>query len=202
MIHRFGLDQSVLDIDGHTRLRDELALRNIGLPTVPIMLTETDEIQVERTETINLEPETENNSQMLQPVVSQERVDTDGSTPTVSPAPKKKKRDLLFDMLADDLPPNPHGSADSEISAYLSEERSAKNTCPLEYWKSSENKFPRLAKLAKVYLAIPASSGSVERLFSIAGSIGRSRRSKLSVQYLERLLMYRENRLRGRSMNW
>ncbi len=41
----------------------------------------------------------------------------------------------------------------------------------LDYWRLNAPKYPRLAKLAKHYLSIPASSASVERLFSTAGYI-------------------------------
>lgn len=36
----------------------------------------------------------------------------------------------------------------------------------LEFWKHQEPQFPRLAKLAKHILAVPASQASVERVFS------------------------------------
>jgi hypothetical protein len=42
---------------------------------------------------------------------------------------------------------------------------------PLEWWRSNERYYPHLAQLAKIYLAIPASSATVERLFSCAGLV-------------------------------
>jgi hypothetical protein len=42
---------------------------------------------------------------------------------------------------------------------------------PLEWWKFNEKLYPHLAQLAKEYLAIPASSATVERLFSRAGNV-------------------------------
>ena len=41
----------------------------------------------------------------------------------------------------------------------------------LKYWKESEYKWPALAKMAKQYLAAPASSAGVERVFSTAGKM-------------------------------
>ena len=39
---------------------------------------------------------------------------------------------------------------------------------PLEWWKSSQNRFPILSRLARIYLAVQATSASSERVFSKA----------------------------------
>ena len=39
----------------------------------------------------------------------------------------------------------------------------------LEWWKTHESKYPSLARMARQYLAMPATSAGVERLFSKAG---------------------------------
>ena len=41
----------------------------------------------------------------------------------------------------------------------------------LGFWKSSRDKYRTLARLAATYLATPASSAPVERIFSIGGKI-------------------------------
>ena len=41
----------------------------------------------------------------------------------------------------------------------------------MAWWNMNEHRFPKLAKLAKIYLGIPATSASSERLFSKAGII-------------------------------
>jgi len=48
---------------------------------------------------------------------------------------------------------------------------------PAVFWCSASDKYPTLARLARKYLSAPATSASVERLFSVAGSIIRARRS-------------------------
>jgi len=61
------------------------------------------------------------------------------------------------------------------------------------FWAKSGDAYPRLIKLARTFLSIPASSGSVERLFSVAGAIVRARRSKLSSVTVESLLLAKGN---------
>ncbi|CAG7829280.1 unnamed protein product, partial [Allacma fusca] len=51
----------------------------------------------------------------------------------------------------------------SEFEAYLTESVIPASRDILQYWKETEIKFPSLANHAKLYLAIPATSGSVER---------------------------------------
>ena len=41
----------------------------------------------------------------------------------------------------------------------------------LAYWKLKETTWPKLAKMAKQYLAAPFSSGGVDRVFSAAGKM-------------------------------
>jgi hypothetical protein len=66
---------------------------------------------------------------------------------------------------------------------------------PLEYWKKSALRFPKLAIIAKRVFGVPASSSDVERLFSVAGALQRSRRSLLKCDTIENILMYRDHRI-------
>ena len=40
---------------------------------------------------------------------------------------------------------------------------------PLDFWRMHEKSFPNLARMARQFLVCPASSASVERIFSVAG---------------------------------
>jgi hypothetical protein len=60
-------------------------------------------------------------------------------------------------------------SIDSEIAAYLHERMSPIASSPLTWWAVNDNRYPRIATLARKFLCIPASSASVERMFSVAG---------------------------------
>jgi hypothetical protein len=43
------------------------------------------------------------------------------------------------------------------------------DTDPLMWWKQHQQEFPRLARMARQYLAVPSSSASSETLFSSVG---------------------------------
>ena len=45
----------------------------------------------------------------------------------------------------------------------------------LDWWKNNEYRFPKLAKMAKQYLAAPASTAGVERVFSAAERMHKQR---------------------------
>ena len=63
---------------------------------------------------------------------------------------------------------------------------------PLHFWHKNAQKFPNLATLARRILPMPASSGNVERLFSIAGSVKRARRARMETDTLEETLCVRQ----------
>lgn len=76
----------------------------------------------------------------------------------------------------------------TELSNYLSIERASMDEDILEWWSTNAKSFPRLARMARDYLAICASSVPSERLFSKAGLIIRKHRSRLSNKNAEYLL--------------
>jgi hypothetical protein len=58
----------------------------------------------------------------------------------------------------------------------------------LVWWKGHESDFPLLAVLARRYLAIPASSASSERVFSVLKSLATEKRVRMSPETLCQLL--------------
>ena len=74
-----------------------------------------------------------------------------------------------------------------ELDKYLSMPRqpisvspgSSEVNNPLSWWQLNQQMFPVLARLARMYLAIQATSAPSERLFSIASLIIRSGRARL-----------------------
>lgn len=64
---------------------------------------------------------------------------------------------------------------------------------PLLWWKCHIKKFPLLSRLARIYLAISASSSPSERLFSKAGQIVSSQRAQLKPKQANMLIFLAEN---------
>lgn len=76
----------------------------------------------------------------------------------------------------------------TEIDRYLDLSRSPQQTNLLHWWKEHEIEYPRLAKMARDLLAIPATSVPAERLFSKAGLTIRKHRNRLNAESARSLL--------------
>ena len=64
------------------------------------------------------------------------------------------------------------GAPGKKLDEYLKEpEEPDLDLKVLGWWKLKESKWPALAKMVKQYLAAPASSAGVERVFSAAGNM-------------------------------
>jgi hypothetical protein len=83
-------------------------------------------------------------------------------------------------------------SVEAKISQYLKEEPEQEGTSILQYWFTRRKKFPTLAKMARIFLAIPATSAASERVFSKGRRIVLWQRSSLKPQSLEELLCVKE----------
>ncbi len=68
---------------------------------------------------------------------------------------------------------------DAEIAAFKNEPPISSKDDPLDWWKRKQTVFPRLAACARKYLAVPASSAPVERMFSTAGLVVTAKRTRL-----------------------
>ena len=64
---------------------------------------------------------------------------------------------------------------------------------PLKWWKSKDTKFPLLAKMAKKYLCVCATSVASERIFSLAGYIGSNVRNCLKPSKVDQLTFLARN---------
>jgi hypothetical protein len=65
---------------------------------------------------------------------------------------------------------------------------------PLDWWKSKEEKYSKIAILTKKYLSIPATSVSSERCFSTAGNMVTSKRTSLLTKNVNLLIFLYQNR--------
>lgn len=75
-----------------------------------------------------------------------------------------------------------------ELSHYLSTQVIPLSFDPLKQWEDMKVVFPKLFKLAREFLSIPATSVPLERLFSKAGSTITKTRNRLSLKRLDKLL--------------
>ncbi|KAL2098424.1 hypothetical protein ACEWY4_007631 [Coilia grayii] len=106
--------------------------------------------------------------------------------------PTKKKKNL-GSYFKKAVQPSTHSlpsraSIELELSMYLQAPVPDSETDPLEWWKQHELNFPIVARLAKKYLCIPATSSSSERAFSASGNIITCKRSCLKPNTVDQLV--------------
>lgn len=83
-----------------------------------------------------------------------------------------------------------------EVEEYFRLPRISTTSNPLEWWARKEKQFPRLAKLARIYLAIPATSTPSERVFPLAGNTITRQRASLHPAHLDALVFLNANQER------
>ena len=82
----------------------------------------------------------------------------------------------------------------SELDRYLQTPMALKDTNILSWWKGmAQDQFPKLARLARRYLCIPAGSTASERVFSDAGNVVTWTRQNLKSDNVEKLVYIKEN---------
>jgi len=69
---------------------------------------------------------------------------------------------------------------ESELERYLAAPTVGTRTAILGWWKEFARKYPRLARIARDYLAIPATSAPAERVFSGGADLVSKKRGSLS----------------------
>jgi hypothetical protein len=67
------------------------------------------------------------------------------------------------------------------------------NQCPFNWWLNKKDKYPILAKMAKIHLAIPATSTSSERLFSDAGNLLSAKRTRINSDLFKSIMFLKRN---------
>ncbi|XP_044155622.1 E3 SUMO-protein ligase ZBED1-like [Bufo gargarizans] len=75
----------------------------------------------------------------------------------------------------------------NEVQSYFAEKPLHNDGNPLSWWKSNEDRYPTLVKLARSYLCIPSTSTPSERLFSATGNIACKKRASLSPDHVDML---------------
>jgi hypothetical protein len=83
--------------------------------------------------------------------------------------------------------------ASNEVEEYLKEDMISFNQCPFNWWLNKKDKYPILAKLARIHLAIPATSTPSERLFSDAGNLLSAKRTRMNAEFFKRIMFLKRN---------
>ena len=100
---------------------------------------------------------------------------------------RPKALDLL---LGSDSPASSSDSSDpvqDEVENYFKQEQSPYDSSPLDWWKVNGHRFSLLARLARKYLAITATSTPAECVFSVAGLVVSHLRASLSPEHVDML---------------
>ena len=94
--------------------------------------------------------------------------------------PKPSVLDDLLGVSSTSMDVDPSSvNGETELNAYMRVQQVANDTDPLMWWKQHQEEFPRLVRMARQYLPVPASSASPERLFSSVGLVKSDLRGRL-----------------------
>ena len=124
---------------------------------------------------------------------------TVSSSSEAVPPPNKKSKGLskiLSHCLSDlviQQQLSPQQKIKQEIDQYLTHPQLDISEDPLEWWKSESIRYPVLAKLARKYLCICATSVPSERVFSCGGNIVCDKRTCLKPERVDHLVFLAQN---------
>lgn len=112
---------------------------------------------------------------------------TENSTNMQNDTPHSLRIDLLrkHSILSTD------SSLEIEIQRFIERRENIDNI--LLFWKNNKHLYPKLSKIAKVLLAIPATTSKSGSAFSIAGCLIRSKRARIEPYRSERVLFVHDN---------
>jgi KRAB domain-containing zinc finger protein len=101
----------------------------------------------------------------------------------------------MMDVQPEGAGPEPQNdiAAQIELNVHKLQQPKESDCDILAFWKANKASVPTLAKFARSILCIPASSASSERLFSAAGKIISSSRTKISSSRAEQLIYINQN---------
>ena len=109
-------------------------------------------------------------------------------------APPAKKKKSFMDLLREEVEEHEKTSPQTltgpteELNRYMRMSYLPDQEVPTVWWKEHSAMFPHLAKLARRYLFIPATSVPSERLFSKSGELVSAKRSSLSPSTIDQIL--------------
>ena len=114
----------------------------------------------------------------------------------VSQPPKKKKKTALEILIGEDDDERSQSNKSSlaeEFNDYLRVAPLKSRANVLQWWSHNSAQFPNVAKLAKKYLCVPATSVPAEQVFSVAGEVINNKRSSLKPENVDMLVFLNNN---------
>ena len=110
--------------------------------------------------------------------------------------PKSKESSSLwddFDEEDDEIEVQTLSASEMELKYYLECKKIERSSDPLVWWKMNCHALPRLASLAKKYLATPSTSVPSERIFSKTGELISKKRSNLKKSNVDMIIFLNKN---------
>ena len=115
------------------------------------------------------------------------------SSITQPPAKKQREDTAMSFLLGKERDHDSTPTWEVEIERFQREPQVHHDLDALDWWQKNEIRFPSLAKLARRYLCVPATSVSAERIFSIAGLVISNKRSNLTPENADMLIFLSKN---------
>uniref|UniRef100_A0AAR2KWN2 BED-type domain-containing protein n=1 Tax=Pygocentrus nattereri TaxID=42514 RepID=A0AAR2KWN2_PYGNA len=134
--------------------------------------------------------------QEMESYVSVQSGTSDFETPqqaSASASDAKRLKKTLGSFFKRAVPDKGVHAMEAELNSYLQCSPADSESNPLAWWKLHEINFPRVSRLARKYLCIPATSAGSERLFSTGGNIVTCQRSALKPATVNMLVFLAKN---------
>ena len=160
-------------------IKDEVLSKMVKAATV-------DEVEVD--ETPGAAPVASAANQPADPMMDFLESDAGGTANNGATITPEQKCEDELTMFVNHLEDNPLPL----VSAFL-DEGNKRWGDPLAWWKTNEIRFPTLAKLARIHLAIPATSAPSKHVFSKAGQFIDQLRTKLSPETASMTIFMKSN---------
>ena len=108
---------------------------------------------------------------------------------------KKNSEDLstVDDIVSEEEKEKHRNLVRHEVNAFLIETEIANDMDPQMWWKAKRFNFPNVARVARKWLSVPATSTPSERVFSICGLVDSPKRSKLLGESIQKQVFLYNN---------
>lgn len=113
----------------------------------------------------------------------------------IQPQPAEVQMELDVFAMIDAHRLHKPGQGYGEVASYCSLPIESVKCNALDWWKGHETHYPHLAKIARLYLGMAASSATEERVFSRGSLVQTNRRTRLGDDVLEGQVLSGHNKM-------